>query len=164
MTESTKAKGIIHVRIDDRMIHGQVATQWTNQINASRIMVINNDVANDDVKKAVVRLAAPPNVRTSIITRETALTNILADKYVGQRVLVVAVSPIDIEFLINNGLSIESINVGNLSRREGTERIRPTINITSAERQSFQTLIDSGVEVTVIQTPRDSKELLKDFI
>ncbi|RCN93707.1 PTS mannose/fructose/sorbose transporter subunit IIB, partial [Enterococcus faecium] len=59
---SEQMKGIIHVRIDDRMIHGQVATQWTNQLNASRIMVINNDVANDDVKKSVVRLAAPPNV------------------------------------------------------------------------------------------------------
>ena len=54
-----KMKGIIHVRIDDRMIHGQVATQWTNQLSANRIMVINNEVANDDVKKAVVRLAAP---------------------------------------------------------------------------------------------------------
>ncbi len=46
-----KMKGIIHVRIDDRMIHGQVATQWTNQLSANRIMVINNEVANDDVKK-----------------------------------------------------------------------------------------------------------------
>lgn len=45
-----KMKGIIHVRIDDRMIHGQVATQWTNQLSANRIMVINNEVANDDVK------------------------------------------------------------------------------------------------------------------
>lgn len=47
-----KMKGIIHVRIDDRMIHGQVATQWTNQLSANRIMVINNEVANDDVKKS----------------------------------------------------------------------------------------------------------------
>ena len=73
-----KMKGIIHVRIDDRMIHGQVATQLTNQLSANRIMVINNEVANDDVKKAVVRLAAPPNVRTSIITREVAVKNILS--------------------------------------------------------------------------------------
>ena len=147
---SEQMKGIIHVRIDDRMIHGQVATQWTNQLNASRIMVINNDVANDDVKKSVVRL--------------TALTNILAGKYAGQRVLVVAVSPVDVQFLIEQGLPITSVNVGNLSRREGTERIRPTINITDIERQAFKDLIDRGVEVTVVQTPRDAKEYLKDFI
>ena len=136
-----KMNGIIHVRIDDRMIHGQVATQWTNQLSANRIMVINNEVANDDVKKAVVRLAAPPNVRTSIITREVAVKN-----------------------LIDNGLPITSVNVGNLSRRNGTERIRPTINITEEEREAFKELISDGVEVTVIQTPRDSKEFLKDFI
>lgn len=159
-----KMKGIIHVRIDDRMIHGQVATQWTNQLSANRIMVINNEVANDDVKKAVVRLAAPPNVRTSIITREVAVKNILSGKYEGQKVLIVAVSPIDVKFLIDNGLPITSVNVGNLSRRNGTERIRPTINITEEEREAFKELIGDGVEVTVIQTPRDSKEFLKDFI
>ncbi|RCN93702.1 PTS mannose/fructose/sorbose transporter subunit IIB, partial [Enterococcus faecium] len=101
---------------------------------------------------------------TSIITKETALTNILAGKYAGQRVLVVAVSPVDVQFLIEQGLPITSVNVGNLSRREGTERIRPTINITDIERQAFKDLMDRGVEVTVVQTPRDAKEYLKDFI
>ena len=64
--------------------------------------------------------------------------------------------------MIDNGLPITSVNVGNLSRRNGTERIRPTINIT--EEEAFKELISDGVEVTVIQTPRDSKEFLKDFI
>ncbi|AXX65082.1 PTS mannose/fructose/sorbose transporter subunit IIB [Bombilactobacillus bombi] len=157
-------KGIIHIRIDDRMIHGQVATQWTNQLNASRIMVINDEVANDITRKSIVRLAAPPNVHTSIITKEKALNNILNGKYEGQRVLVVAVSPIDIKYLLDNGLPIKTVNVGNLSRRSGTKRIRPTININEQERQAFQDLIDAGVEVTVIQTPKDSLEYMKDFL
>lgn len=156
-------KGIIHFRIDDRMIHGQVATQWTNHLKASRIMVINDEIVNDDMRKMVVRMAAPPNVCTSIITKEMALNNILSGKYAGQRVLVVAVSPLDIEYLIDRGLLIKTINVGNLSQREGTTRIRPTINITEEERNSFQRLIDK-IDVTVIQTPRDSKEYLKKFL
>ncbi|MCT1905237.1 PTS sugar transporter subunit IIB [Oceanobacillus sojae] len=159
-----KMKGIIHFRIDDRMIHGQVATQWTNHLEVTRIMVINDEVASDEMKKMVVRMAAPPNVSTSIINKELALNNISSGKYAGQRVLVISVSPLDIEFLINGGLPIKSVNVGNLSRREGTARIRPTINITEDERASFQRLIEKKVDVTLMQTPRDTKEYFKNFL
>ena len=85
-------EGIIHIRIDDRLIHGQVATQWTNDLGATRIMAINDEVATNPTLKTVLRMAAPPNVSTSIITRETAVTNIKAGKYTGQKVLVVVIS------------------------------------------------------------------------
>lgn len=157
-------QGIIHVRIDDRMIHGQVATQWTNQLNASRIMVINDEVANNPTRKSIVRLAAPPNVRTSIITRETALTNIKQGKYAGQRVLLIAVSPIDVKYLLDHGLPITKVNVGNLARRPGTKRVFPSINLTATERQAFKDLIAAGVKVMVVQTPESSVEYMKDFL
>ena len=79
-------EGIIHIRIDDRLIHGQVATQWTNDLGATRIMAINDEVATNPTLKTVLRMAAPPNVSTSIITRETAVKNIKAGKYAGQKV------------------------------------------------------------------------------
>lgn len=162
MTESME--GIIHVRIDDRMIHGQVATQWSGRLNATRIMVINDSIVNDDMRKTVVRLAAPANVSTSILGRQKALTNIKSGKYKGQRVLLICVSPMDVNYLIDNGLPIKSVNVGNLAQRDGTERIRPSVNVTPEEKEAFKKLIGRGVEVTVIPTPQSSTVYLKDYI
>ena len=162
MTESME--GIIHVRIDDRMIHGQVATQWSGRLNATRIMVINDSIVNDDMRKTVVRLAAPANVSTSILSRQKALTNIKNGKYKGQRVLLICVSPVDVNYLIDNGLPIKSVNVGNLAQRDGTERIRPSVNVTPEEKDAFKKLIDRGVEVTVIPTPQSPTVYLKDYI
>ncbi|MCX0291261.1 PTS sugar transporter subunit IIB [Lactobacillus kullabergensis] len=162
MTESME--GIIHVRIDDRMIHGQVATQWSGRLNATRIMVINDSIVNDDMRKTVVRLAAPANVSTSILGRQKALTNIKNGKYKGQRVLLICVSPMDVNYLIDNGLPIKSVNVGNLAQRDGTERIRPSVNVTPEEKDAFKKLIDRGVEVTVIPTPQSPTVYLKDYI
>ena len=162
MTESME--GIIHVRIDDRMIHGQVATQWSGRLNATRIMVINDSIVNDDMRKTVVRLAAPANVSTSILSRQKALTNIKNGKYKGQRVLLICVSPVDVNYLIDNGLPIKSVNVGNLAQRDGTERIRPSVNVTPEEKEAFKKLIDRGVEVTVIPTPQSPTVYLKDYI
>lgn len=157
-------KGIIHIRIDDRLIHGQVAMFWTNELHASRIMVINDEVANNTMQKSLLRMAAPANVATSIITREKAVANISSGKYEGQRVLIVVKSPVDILYLVNHGLDITSLNVGNLSGRDHTTSIRPNINVTDEEMDAFKQLLDKGIEITTVMTPNDAKTYLKDQI
>lgn len=157
-------EGIIHVRIDDRLIHGQVATQWTNELGATRIMVINDEIAADDVQKTVLRMAAPPNVATSIITKEKALNNIKNNKYSGQKVLIVVKSPSDIMDLIDGGLHLKKINVGNMSVREGTHHIRPTVSVTEEEEKVFKRLLNMDVEITTIMVPGDRVVYLKDVI
>lgn len=134
-------KGIIHIRIDDRLIHGQVATMWTNNLGATRIMVINDEVANNDLQKSVLRMAAPSNVSTSIITRETALKNISSGKYEGQKVFIVVKSPLDLLYLVKNGLDIKKINVGNMSSKKNTEVVRPSISVTAEEKEALPTVI-----------------------
>nr|WP_321027131.1 PTS sugar transporter subunit IIB [Clostridium neonatale] len=157
-------EGITHIRIDDRLIHGQVATMWTNELGATRIMVINDEVANNDMQKSLLRMAAPPNVSTSIITRETAVKNISAGKYKGQKVFIVVKSPLDILYLLNNGLDIKEINVGNMSAKSNTEVIKTTISVTKEEKEAFKELIERGVEVTAIMTPGAPKVYLKDSL
>lgn len=157
-------EGIIHIRIDDRLIHGQVATQWTNSLAATRIMTINDEVASDPTMKSLLRIAAPANVSTSIISRETAINNISAGKYAGQRVLVIVKSPIDLVWLMDRGLEIKEVNVGNMAAREGTVNIRPTVNATAEELSAFHTLLDRGVHITAVLVPSapvvDLKECL----
>ncbi|PAB01617.1 PTS system mannose/fructose/N-acetylgalactosamine-transporter subunit IIB [Enterococcus canintestini] len=157
-------EGIIHIRIDDRLIHGQVATQWTNELGATRIMVINDEIAKNDVQKTVLRMAAPPNVATSIISKETAATNIKSGKYRGQKVLIVVKSPIDILALIDLGLPIKQVNVGNMSVREGTRHVRPTVSVNTQEEQAFNQLLNQGVEITTIMVPGDNTIFLKDVM
>ncbi|ELU5588750.1 PTS sugar transporter subunit IIB [Clostridium perfringens] len=157
-------KGIIHIRIDDRLIHGQVATMWTNNLGATRIMVINDEVANNDLQKSVLRMAAPSNVSTSIITREIALKNIYSGKYEGQKVFIIVKSPLDLLYLVKNGLDIKKINVGNMSAKSNTEVIRPSISVTAEEKEAFKELIDRGVEITTIMTPTDPLVYLREYL
>lgn len=157
-------KGIIHIRIDDRLIHGQVAMFWTNELHASRIMVINDEVANDNMQKSLLRMAAPANVATSIITKDKAVENISAGKYEGQRVLIVVKSPVDILYLLRHGLDIQSLNVGNMSGRDHTTSIRANINVTDEELNAFKQLLAKNIEITTVMTPNDTKTYLKDQI
>lgn len=157
-------EGIVHIRIDDRLIHGQVATLWTNELNVTRIMVVNDEVANNEVQKTMLRIAAPSNVSTSLISEEKAVHNILSRKYKGQRVLVIVKDPQTIIRLIDNGLDIKKINVGNMSTRDNTRHIKPSVSITPNEERAFHELLDRGVEITAIMVPTDKRIYLRDII
>ena len=85
--------GIVAIRIDDRLIHGQVVAYWSNSLKLTRIMVANDDVAVDDMRKSVLRMAAPAGIKTSIIPVERAAKQILEGKYAGQRVFLIVNKP-----------------------------------------------------------------------
>ena len=157
-------EGIIHIRIDDRLIHGQVATLWTNELGATRIMVINDEVANNEIQKTMLRMAAPSNVSTSLITEEKAVNNINNGNYKGQKVLVIVKNPETVVRLMDQGLDIKKINVGNMSTRENTHHIKPSVSITPEEEQAFRVLLDRGVEITAVMVPTDKMVYLKDLM
>ena len=74
-------------------------------------------------------MAAPPNVSTSIITRETAVTNIKAGKYTGQKVLVVVKSPFDILYLIDQGLDIKTVKCWKICQQEKIRNIYVRLSV-----------------------------------
>lgn len=157
-------KGIIHIRIDDRLIHGQVATRWSTVLGVSRIMVANDEVAADEMQKGILRMVAPPGIATSIISKEKAATNILADKYAAQKVLMVLKNPIDALDLMEKGLEIKEINVGNMAKRDETVQIKKSISITKEEYDAFKELMNRGVKLTARMVPDEADVLLDEFL
>lgn len=159
-----KMEGINNVRIDDRLIHGQVATMWTNKLGVNRLMVVNDEVANNKIQKDMLRLATPAGVASSIITTEKALNNIGAGKYKGQNVLLIVKSPVDLLPFVDRGFEFPTINVGNMSRRPETRVLKPNISVNLEEEKAFHVLLDAGIEITTIMTPDDKKTYLKDIL
>lgn len=157
-------KGINNIRIDDRLIHGQVATMWSNKLGVTRLMVVNDEVANNDIQKQVLRMAVPAGIASSIISTETAIKNIIAGKYEGQNVLLIVKSPVDLLAFLDNQLLLKNVNVGNMSSRKHTIVLRPNISVTEEERQAFEKLLDAGIEITTVMTPDDKKTYLKDIL
>lgn len=156
--------GIVHVRIDDRLIHGQVATRWTAQFKATRILVPNDEVATNDVQKQILRMAAPDGVNTSLISVDKAAENINAGKYATQKVLLVAKSPIDILRLIEQGVDIKQINVGNMAKRDGADQIKKSISVLPEEREAFKKLIGMGIMITAQMVPDEKAPLLAELL
>ncbi|MCO7124688.1 PTS sugar transporter subunit IIB [Sporolactobacillus shoreicorticis] len=151
---------IIEIRVDDRLIHGQVAGLWTNALQATRLMVIDDAVSQNETQKSLLRMVAPGSVNTSIISEEKAFLNISAGKYVGQRVFVIVKSPVVILNLLKRGLPIKRINIGNISARDDTKVLKSGISVTLTEEKALKEILDAGVQITTIRTPTDPEAFL----
>lgn len=146
---------IIGARIDGRLIHGQVANLWTTKLNISRIMVIDDEVAQNDIEKSGLKLATPAGVKLSILPVEKAAANILAGKYDSQRLFIVAKKPDRFLRLIEAGVPLKNLNVGNMSQTPETRAITRSINVVDADVADFKKLEEKGVKLTAQMVPND---------
>ena len=76
--------GIIHVRLDERLIHGQVATMWLGNLGITRVMIVDDGVVKDELAKASLKTAVPGGLRLSILKTETAAARLLEGIYQDQ--------------------------------------------------------------------------------
>ncbi|KAE9527783.1 PTS system mannose/fructose/N-acetylgalactosamine-transporter subunit IIB [Testudinibacter aquarius] len=148
---------IIHTRIDGRLIHGQVANLWTSYLNISRIMVVDEVAANNDIDKAGLRLACPAGVNLSVLTIEKAAKNINDGRYDSQRVLLITRNPQTLLGLVEHGVTLAEINVGNMSQTEHTRSIKKSVNITDNDIHVFQQLSAKGIFLTAQMVPNEEK-------
>jgi len=146
---------IVHVRIDDRLIHGQVAMIWTNSLSATRIMVVDDDASKSELIKMSLKLATPSSVSLSVLTVEKAARRILEGAYSGQRVLLVIKSPENLLKLIKEGVIIESANLGNLHAKEAILQLSDTIFMTESNINTCKLLRKLDVQINMQKLPTD---------
>lgn len=146
---------IIGNRIDGRLIHGQVANLWATKLNISRFMVIDDEVAKSDIDKQALKLATPAGIKLSVLPIEKAANNIKNGKYNSQRVMVIAKRPDRFVELVNQGVQIDELNVGNMSQTNETHSITNSINIMDEDIQNFEYLENKGVRIISQMVPND---------
>ncbi len=140
--------GIIDVRIDDRMIHGIVATQWIPELKATRAMVINESVSHNDMIRSTIKMATPVGVALSCISPSKAIENFGVNKYAGQRVFVVGRQIQDIYEIFKGGVKFKRLNLGDVTQNlHPTLVLAKTVRINDDEKQMLREMRDAGIEI-----------------
>ena len=148
-------ENIVNTRIDERLIHGQVAGIWSTSLSTQRIIVANNEAATDPLQKSSLRMAAPSSMRLSVLGVEAAAKNIQSGKYGKQRLFLLFKNPKDVLRFIEAQGPIKTVNVGNMSYKEGAREVTKSIQVLPEEEQIFETIASKGVTVTAQLVPND---------
>lgn len=138
---------ITHVRIDDRLIHGQVATLWANSLGINRIMVIDDIVATNEVQKLALKLAVPKRISLSVFPVNLAAERLNQNLYISQRLMIIIRNPLNLLQLMKLGVQFDVVNIGVLSNRPRAEQINHDIYISDNEKDQVKELLNLGVKV-----------------
>jgi PTS system mannose-specific IIB component len=155
---------IINVRIDERLIHGQVATMWNGTLKPSRIMVVDNYIINSDMQKSMLKMACPYGVKLSILNTQTAANNIQIKKYLGDRIFLIVKGPETLVELYKLGVRFDSVTIGNMSSSENTRQLRKSINITREDQENFEFLDNQGIKLIAQMVPSDNKDSFMELM
>ena len=102
---------VVLARIDQRLIHGIVVTQWAGFTKAKRLMVVDDEISKDESQKAAMRMSKPAGTGMSIIDTNTAITNFAAGKYDSHNVFLIVRHPQTLVDLVKGGVAIPKVNI-----------------------------------------------------
>ena len=145
-------------RIDDRLIHGQVAMAWSKAANADIIIAVDKTAANDQLQKMALLLAKPSGVEAKIIDPKDFGKTYQEVKE--SKVMVVVGNPIDARKIVKElkGKENFDINLGNLKSGDNKEKISGSIYVTPEEKSALEEIKKDGFKIYIQGTPTSKKD------
>ena len=130
-------------RIDDRLVHGQVMTAWTRIFNITKIIVVDDATAKNAFLCDVMKMAVPSGCSVQILTVADAVSVVQASAKSDEKAIVLVKAPIALRALIDQGIVIKEINVGNVGAGPGRKAVMRSTQLTKDE---FDTLVGMSAQ------------------
>ena len=141
------------VRIDDRLIHGQVVLGWSRVLKPDRIVVANDRVAKSDWERKLYAASVPPHLQASFLTLEDAAARLSSGGFGDDAVLLLFESVTDLHRVVEAGVHFDQINVGGLHYHEGARELLPFVYVSDDDRRLLKDLADKGVTLVAQDIP-----------
>ena len=148
---------IKHLRIDHRLLHGQVVYSWLKTIDCNAIIIANDLVAKDETRIKLLMMSAPSDKKTIIRSLE-AVVKILNDERNDKVKFFVIVETLeDANYLAQNIAVVQSINVGSIRKTEGAEQVNNAVYLNEEHKSMLRQLAQRGIEIEARQIADDTK-------
>lgn len=146
------------LRIDERLIHGQVAVSWNQQISPDAIVVINNEVVKDEMQKMAIKMAKPLNVKLAIKSVDEGIELLNNPKTANMKLFVVVRSTTDALQVMENIKGIKMINAGGMTKKsENSLQIDSYLYVTENDIENFKKMKQYADMIDCRIVPADKK-------
>ena len=155
---------LLLVRIDDRLIHGQVVVGWRQVMHPTRIVLCSDEVATTDWQKTIYMSAVPPDLQASVLTVTDTINALSENEFDNDKVILLVDNPATIVELVDSGVEIKEVNVGGMHFKPGKNQISPFIFVDEDDVASFRVLFDKGIELEGRDVPTRTKLDIADAL
>jgi len=156
---------IILYRVDDRLVHGQVAEGWVPHLQAQELAVVSDEIAGDELRRAIMRFATPEGVDLKIMTVAEAAGYLPAAEKTPRKVLLLLPGLAEALALTERGVKIPSLNIGGMHYSAGKNfSIGKAIFLNEADCAALKALSASGIKIEGRGVPSDAPLNLMEAI
>lgn len=156
--------GIVLVRIDDRLIHGQIVEGWLKIIDVNHIVVISDEVARDRMQQTLLSMAVPSNVKVTCCAVDEAAEKIMAGTLAGDRVLLLLSRPADVLRLVKRGVVLPGVNVGGMHFSQGKQQLLRNLSVDDEDVSALRGIAAAGIELEGRVLPSDERINVIDIL
>lgn len=152
---------IVAMHMDDRLVHGQVVMTWLPRTQADVVLVANDEVFNDKIRRSTMKLAVPSSTKIAFRTVDGAIEFLNSPQNASYRVMVLTSDPHDAEKICGQVSGISKITIGGI--RKKAPMIHDNLNLTNDDIESFKRIIQRGIKVGMQPTPTNKFEDLSEI-
>lgn len=158
------------IRVDERMIHGQVAIKWTKLLGVNRVLVINDEASKSELLKKSLLMAAPQDVKCAVMGMQEGIDILNNPKAAELKIFVIVRTPqdaLEIYRSINDSPELNLGNYGRIAPRENNEPrkgYRINLYLYDSEVQVIKEILDMGIKCNYQVIPEDRAEPLERLI
>lgn len=155
-------RNVVGVRIDERLIHGQIMTSWLRLYGANTVLIIDTPSATNTFLSRILFAAAPGDIELLVKTEQEAAEYLKGDAAPGEKLFILVKTPKPLLEMLKSGISFEEIILGNMGGSPDRKRFMRNISASPEEIQDFKGIFEYGVPIYCQMVPSDSKESIKN--
>jgi len=154
---------VVLVRVDNRLVHGQIIEAWIPYTKAACLAVIDDEVADDLFRTTVIRMAVPREIEV-IVSRVEDFAGQYLPKPGKEPTIVLFSSIDDVKRARACGFPIEKLNIGNIYADECQVKCSPCVLLSGEDVEALRALLKDGVQIDVRRVPGDKPLDVRDLI
>lgn len=155
---------LVLVRVDCRLIHGQVLEAWVPYTHADCVIVANDEAAEDLIQRSIMEMAAPPTIEVSIMKVSEAVDQIRTGRWAKKRVLLLFADCQDVLESMRRGLNIDRLNLGNMVCEDKKHQITCSLSLGQEDLACLNAIQQGGVDLDVRPVPHESPADISSFL
>lgn len=146
-------RNIILTRVDDRLLHGQVVVSWIPYLKTDEVVIIDDQLANDDFMRLMIKEAAPNNIKVHVLTVESAITY-LKENDEGASALILLKEIEYIKILLEQNVDLKKINLGNLGSDTNRKKYSSSVYLSDDEFNLLEE-VSKKINIEYQMLPKD---------
>ncbi len=152
---------VLFARVDDRLIHGQIVQAWLPELNIDEVVVPCPREQEHNINPNLLRLSLPYEYELTILPPQKCVSYIEQSK---KRLMLLMNSLQDLQPLLEDGLTIKSVNIGGMHFKSGAQKLAENVFVDEQDKRTLKILNDLGIEIETRAVPNSKSISVKEIL